>query len=122
REIVALLQTTLLAGLGVALYAIPERLGVSPSCVLITGEFSVHCWVQDVQTRVFATFGQPNWLAAYFLLLIPLLPFFLLQELQGKNFRPAWAGFWLFQLLCFTLAFLFTDSRSGFLGIVLELA
>ena len=32
--------------------------------------FNVSCWQQDVKSRVFATFGQPNWLAAYLEILI----------------------------------------------------
>lgn len=63
------------AGLGItlaSLYAFPEHFGHSISCQLATNSFNVSCWVQDVQNRVFGTFGQPNWLAAYLIMLIPL--------------------------------------------------
>ena len=64
--------TIFIAALGVTLYTIPEHFGHSPSCLMITQQFDVSCWVQDVQSRAFATFGQPNWLAAYVISLIPL--------------------------------------------------
>ena len=71
------LRTThyaLLASIAVAIYATLEHFGASISCLLTTGQPNVACWVQDVQNRVFATLGQPNWLAAYIaaLIFIPL--------------------------------------------------
>src|SRR3989344_2956480 len=36
-------------------------------------------WVQDVQSRVFSTIGQPNWLSAYLVAILPL-PIFLAIE------------------------------------------
>lgn len=115
-DIIPLIRTTLLSALGVALYAIPEHFGVSPSCILITGEFTASCWVQDVQTRVFATFGQPNWLAAYFTMLLPFsLWLFLAQTGQKvalwKRYLPLVSG------VLMTYALLYTRSRSGFVAL-----
>lgn len=63
--------TTLLTGAFIAaLYAFPEHFGHSPSCFLLQSKFTASCWVQDVQHRVFGTFGQPNWLASYLVTLI----------------------------------------------------
>ena len=56
----------------IGFYAIGEHYGHSFSCLLINGNFNVKCWVQLVDQRVFATFGQPNWLAAYNVTLIGL--------------------------------------------------
>jgi len=103
--------TIFIAALGVTLYAIPEHFGHSPSCLLITKEFSVNCWIQDVQSRIFATFGQPNWLAAYAITLIPLgISFFTQAQKKWQQF--------LFSLTTVTLfiTLLFTQSRSGFIG------
>ena len=72
KDQIKLLWTLLLAGLGVTLYAIPEHFGHSPSCLLINSNFNANCWVQDVQTRVFGTFGQPNWLSAYVIMIFTL--------------------------------------------------
>ncbi len=137
-DIPALIRTALIATLGVSLYAIPEHFGVSPSCVIITGEFTVNCWVQDVQTRVFATFGQPNWLAAYLLMMLPLAWWSCISAWQQwreaatpliqtaqQNIPPRVifdAVLGASTLILGTITLLYTRSRSGFLGIALELA
>lgn len=114
------LLTIFISAIGVSLYSIPEHFGHSPSCLMISGEFNVDCWQQKVQDRIFGTFGQPNWLAAYSVMLIPLgLSLFLKnnfsQKKKGSNkhldivFASATA-----MLLTVTI---FTQSRSGFLGL-----
>ena len=85
------LSLILLTGLIVALYAIAERFGIDK-----------HVWVQDVQNRVFSTLGQPNWLAAYLVMLIPLA--------LG---RP----YYILIITVYSLALYFTHSRSGWLGL-----
>src|SRR3989338_1174171 len=59
------IQTFILAALSsgflVALYGVAQHFGVDD-----------HLWVQDVKNRVFSTLGQPNWLAAYMAILIPI--------------------------------------------------
>lgn len=124
KNIPHLIRTSLIATLGVCFYAIPEHFGVSPSCILITGEATASCWVQDVQTRVFATFGQPNWLAAYLLMMIPLAWWYTAiswkEVVLKKNFWNITLGASVFFLSIITL--LYTRSRSGFLGLAFELA
>lgn len=88
----------------VSLYGILEHFGVDKNL-----------WVQDVQNRVFSTLGQPNWLAAWIVALIPISSGFTL-ECKSKR-----AGvFKLILLYSFTLilfiTLLFTKSRSGILG------
>src|SRR3989344_8741089 len=61
EKISRLLKVILLSGLIVAAYGILERFGIDKDL-----------WVQDVQNRVFSTLGQPNWLAAYLAVLIPI--------------------------------------------------
>lgn len=143
KQLQGVITAALLAGVGVALYAIPEHFGASPSCFLISegARFNTACWVQDVQNRVFGTFGQPNWLAAYAVTLIPLgivsfvLSFsggFTTEPLPAKKPRSSH-----FNLLPFTLTqkmllslisvgalwctLLFTKSRSGMLGATISL-
>ncbi len=65
-------------------------------------------WVQDVQNRVFSTFGQPNWLAAslaagFFLLFYP--------QVVARRWR-----FWLAGL--FVVVIYFTKSRSGLVALL----
>lgn len=113
KDIAAFVQTALVGAFLSSLYAIPEHYGHSASCLLITGQFDVNCWVQDVQTRVFASFGQPNWLAAY---LITLLPLTLVRFTTKTRQWLLWG-----LALLMTMALLFTKSRSGFVGLAIGL-
>ncbi|MBQ6438494.1 O-antigen ligase family protein [bacterium] len=75
-----LCQGLFVSSILVSLYAAGEHFGHSFSCLIIKGHFNVACWVQDVQNRVYATFGQPNWLAAYNVFIIGLGTAFLLDD------------------------------------------
>jgi len=57
----------------VSVWGIFEHFGHSLSCTFLTNAFDTACWVQDVQSRVFASFGQPNWMAAFIVLVLPLI-------------------------------------------------
>jgi putative inorganic carbon (HCO3(-)) transporter len=113
KQLSRLWLSIFVAGLGVSLYAIPEHFGYSPSCWLISGKLDVACWVQDVQNRIFATFGQPNWLAAF---TITLLPLGIIKFVQSKP----WSQKLLFggSVLMLLVTLLFTKSRSGLVGLV----
>lgn len=112
----------------VAIWSIFEHFGISPSCIMLRGQFNAECWVQDVQTRVFATLGQPNWMAAWLVAIMPLTWAIALnlkvktQRLKSKNWRSKLQlkskKFWLWIAISglFLLALLFTKSRSGLLG------
>lgn len=113
--------TTLLTSATLAsLYAFPEHFGHSPSCAMITGNFNATCWVQDVQNRIFGTFGQPNWLAAYLITLIFIPIGLLLHSLHNTKLKltighTAYAAI----TILFFLTLLFTKSRSGLLGLAI---
>jgi putative inorganic carbon (hco3(-)) transporter len=118
HDLTRLLKWLLVAAGIAALYAFLEHYGHSFSCYMITGQFNVDCWVQDVQTRVFGTFGQPNWLAAY-LVTIFFLPLSLATSHQAPETKRNWllvTAYWLLTALFF-LTLLFTKSRSGVLGL-----
>ncbi len=118
KQIKKVLFTALVAATGICLYAIPEHFGHSPSCWLIMQEFGVECWVQDVKNRIFGTFGQPNWLAAY---LITLLPLNLTFYWQAAKKKTKLAKFFLLNLVLLCSTLFFTKSRSGFLGMTISL-
>lgn len=111
---VALISTFL-----ASIYAALEHFGNSPSCLLIIGKFDVSCWVQDVQNRVFGTFGQPNWIGTWLVALIPITWALLFKKFTAKNYRQFAIYFALFALFFVTLSF--TKSRSAFLGFVFSL-
>lgn len=137
KQLKALLVSAVLAAVGVSLYAIPERLGVSPSCMILRQKFDTNCWKQDVRSRVFATFGQPNWLAAYLAMILPLAAGFYLQlsdviskkfltrlidksRLQLGRWLKKRASLlkkgWLVGVGLMLTALLMTKSRSGLIG------
>ena len=120
KDLRPLALSTMVAGGLVSLYAIGEHFGHSVSCYLTSGgtSFGVDCWVQDVQHRVFATFGQPNWLAAYVLMLLSACVGILMGRWATTWER--WSYYSCYLLLFWTL--LYTRSRSGFLGFLAALA
>lgn len=117
KQAIKFLKAAVFGGVAVALWAIPEHFGVSPSCVILTNQFNASCWVQDVQARVFATLGQPNWLASYLAMLIfPALYFTLSSTSKSQTIR------WALTAIIFYLAFTFTYSRGATLGLWAGLA
>jgi putative inorganic carbon (HCO3(-)) transporter len=98
-----LLYTTLL----VSLYGIAEHFGID-----------AQYWVQDVQRRVFSTLGQPNWLAAWLVALLPLT--WALAFTREKIFakKQLFLLSFLFSGL-FYLCLLYTKSRSGLFGLAI---
>lgn len=106
-----------LAGASIAsLLAIGERYGIFTTCGLMGLKYKESCWVQDVQSRVFSTLGQPNWLAA---LLVAMLPIIWSQMLNFKKINAKYLSFAFLSFVFFT-TLLFTKSRSGLLAFGIE--
>ncbi|MDO8429686.1 MAG: O-antigen ligase family protein [Candidatus Daviesbacteria bacterium] len=113
KQALGFLKAAIWGGVIVSLWAIPEHFGVSPSCLLLTGNLNASCWVQDVQARVFATLGQPNWLANYLgMLIFPALGFMLC----AKSLRLR--ALYLLIAAIYYLAFTFTYSRGATVGLI----
>jgi len=92
-----LITSILSSSVLVAVYAVLEHFGIDKTL-----------WIQDVQNRVFSTLGQPNWLSAY---LVALLPLGLFSAATATNRFHRFSGFAYALLLYFSI--LFTKSRSG---------
>lgn len=94
----------------VSLYGIAEHFGIDK-----------HVWVQDVQNRVFSTLGQPNWLAAYLIAVIPLsrwlAPLFLITIYFTKSQSGIAAA-----LITLFLMFVFFVVKKSSLKIILIIA
>src|SRR3972149_8223240 len=120
KETLKLIYVWFASAVLVSVYGVLEHFGIDKNV-----------WVQDVQSRVFSTLGQPNWLAAWLTALIPLtwalaLKSRISNQESGKNSKLVTRSavkildskflyfFSLSALLFWTL--LFTKSRSGFLG------
>lgn len=115
KQFAIIAGSLILAATLVSAYAIPEKFDHSPSCLLLTQQFDTNCWSDNnnPRYRVFATFGQPNWLAAF---LVGVLPLVLHRLLLSKKLRT--------QLLYLTVsgvifwAILLTGSRSALLALL----
>src|SRR3989344_4532160 len=119
REVIKinkLLSFALASGALVATYGILEKFGID-----------AQMWVQDVRARVFSTLGQPNWLAAYLEILLPIsiqqFISFSSDRSESRSFLKkgllqrisSFPVFWLLTII-FYICILLTKSRSGFLG------
>lgn len=107
----SLLLTTALSAILAALYALPEHFGASPSCYLMKKTWTISCWKQNVQERVFGTFGQPNWLATFLVGVAPIV------GLLATKARGGVRQFWLIGLALLVAVIWFTKSRSGLIGL-----
>lgn len=103
-----IISFTLTSGTIIAIYGILQHFGIDKN-------FWPH---DDVMARVFSTLGQPNWLAAYLCILIPLA---LLQWPTRLNASKA--SFWLDILLpsMFFICLYFTKSKSGLIATAISL-
>ncbi|MBI3290237.1 O-antigen ligase family protein [Candidatus Microgenomates bacterium] len=115
----------------VAIYAIPAHFGYDLTCYVLGRGITTDCWsAQFVPTeRIFGTFGQPNWLAAWLVALVPLTVSLALSskvktqklklQLKSQKFLDLHFRFALYTLsfALLLLAIIFTRSDSGFLGL-----
>ncbi len=96
RGVEKLLLTPVFALIPISVFGIVQHLSMEP------GE------------RVSSTFGQPNWLAAYIAMLLPIVFYFALSETYAKYFR--WFLVGVFVISYATMWF--TYSLSGVLGFI----
>jgi O-antigen ligase len=124
RKTSKMILAVIFSGVLVALWGLPSHFGYDPTCLIFRGSLDVSCWTSAFQPkiRMFSTLGQPNWLAAYLSILIPLTIAFAMKfasKIKGRSFFSKNYGltalFALFSLL-FYLDLGWTLSQSGFLG------
>ncbi len=120
QKVVKFLLLTLVSiGVIAALYAIPEKYGHSFSCIFASNEFTTECWKESTNPkyRIFGTFGQPNWLAAFLITLWPITLLPIINFLHDKK-TSRWFFFSTFAAVIYLWAVWLTDSRSGILGLI----
>ncbi len=106
KGVLKLLKIILVSATLVSIYGVLEKLGIDKEV-----------WVQDVQNRVFSTLGQPNWLAAWLVALLPTTWFFVIKNSEKKfSFKKIVP--YILNVLFFAVL-IFTGSRSGLLGFVI---
>lgn len=120
-EVYRALAVLAVSGLISSLIAFPEHFGYAFSCLFITGSFVANCWQQDIVSRIFGTFGQPNWLAAYVITTTPLV-WSLAHVWWDRGKDRSWYAYpMLLTSSLMTATLIFTNSRSGLLGFLLAL-
>ena len=109
------LSLSLISGLAVALWGLPSHFGYDPTCLVFRGTFDVSCWTADFMptVRIFSSLGQPDWLAAYFAILLPISLAYLILNWKLWAVLPLTALFYI--------DILYTRARSGFVGIWIAL-
>jgi O-antigen ligase len=100
-----IIKFSLISGFIVATYGVLEHFGID-----------ARFWLQDVQTRVFSTLGQPNWLSAYLCILLPLAIY---QYHHSSNKKLT--TYFLLLITTFFLCLLFTKSKSGIIAAIISL-
>lgn len=109
-----ILITVVLAALFVSLWGIPAYFGYDPSCFVLTHKLTSTCWQADFDptVRIFSTLGQPNWLASYLVLILPIAVAFALdfKKIQPKIFFSTASVILL-------IALVLTNSRAGIIGL-----
>lgn len=130
KHVLRILQVTLFSGLIVALWGLPSHFGYDPTCFVFRGSLDVSCWTDAFQpkVRIFSTLGQPDWMAAYLGILIPLSLAYAIKKYHNfqitnhektKNIMLAIYYFALTAL--FYVDLLFTRARSGFIAMWVSL-
>lgn len=147
KDVIRLLQISLVASTLVVLWGLPAKFGGDLSCLLFTGSFTNACWTAQFQPalRMFSTLGQPNWLGSYLAvhffiglyfffdsLIEAKDPFYTLKGIHERIMRIVHLAFkdrkinwrsYLYggYLILNFLGLLFTRSRSSLLAVGLSM-
>jgi len=121
RDVMKYVYTSIGAAVFVALWGLPSHFGYDPTCLMFRGTFDVSCWTFAFQpmVRIFSTLGQPDWLAAYLVLMIPFTVSLGLIFWKRKN--KLLASFFLLLTSLFFIDLLYTKARSGFVGFLVAM-
>ncbi len=119
-----MISMIIVSGVLVALWGLPSHFGYDPTCLVFRGSLDVACWTDAFQPkiRMFSTLGQPNWLAAFLLILIPITTAFAVKaskKLKKDNIFSIDSLPFVGYVLASTLFYLdlgWTLSQSGFIG------
>ncbi|MDP2632980.1 MAG: O-antigen ligase family protein [Candidatus Curtissbacteria bacterium] len=118
EKIQTLLQAAVISALAVSLWGIPGHFGYDPNCLILSGQLTSSCWQKefDPTLRIFSTLGQPNWLASYLVLIIPIS---IAQIFIAK--KKSAIVFFLISTIFILIALIFTNSRAGIAGFIASL-
>lgn len=121
KQTIRYLYASIVGGILVALWGLPSHFGYDPTCLVFRGTFDVSCWTDAFQpkVRIFSTMGQPDWLAAYLVMLTPIA--FALGAYFAKKKQAVWSVVLFAATFLFYLDNLYTKARSGFIGMTVAM-
>ena len=121
KQVIRYLYASIAAGIATSLWGLPSHFGYDPTCLVFRGTFDVSCWTDAFQpkVRIFSTLGQPDWLAAYLVMLTPIS--FAFGAFFAKKKQTLLSIFFFAATFLFYLDNLYTRARSGFIGMVVAL-
>lgn len=121
KEYLKHIFVSIASGVFVALWGLPSHFGYDPTCLMFRGTLDVSCWTDAFQpkVRIFSTMGQPDWLAAYLVYLLPISTAFTIMYSKHKN--KLFSLIFLVITILFYVDLLYTGARSGFIGIAASL-
>lgn len=118
-----MLFATVVSAVLVSLWGLPSHFGYDPTCLVFRGSFDVACWTEAFQPkiRMFSTLGQPNWLATFLAILIPITVAFSVNEFRKLkklelNRTLLLTIFYCLLSILFYLDMGWSLSQSGFIG------
>lgn len=117
EKIKNIILALIFTAVAVSLWGIPSHFNLDPSCLVLTGELTSGCWQKEFNPtlRIFSTFGQPNWLASYLVLALPITLALTFTFQKQKQLIFAISSVLIFWAL------ILTNSRSGILGFGISL-
>ncbi len=120
------LNLSIITAVIVSLWGIPSHFGYDPTCLIFRGNLDVSCWAADFQPRVriFSTLGQPDWLAAYLSILLPVSIALFLENfnLKEKLKLNRAAIFYFGSSLIFYIDLLYARSRSAIIAVGISMS
>jgi putative inorganic carbon (HCO3(-)) transporter len=115
---------SLISGLIVVIWSLPAHFGYDPTCLIFRGKFDVSCWTADFQplVRIFGPLGQPDWLAGYVGVLLPITLGYIFKMLRkSKNYLNPYLILYTVSFFLFYATLLYTGSRSGMIASFISL-
>jgi len=120
------LNLSIIAAVIVSLWGLPSHFGYDPTCLVFRGNLDVACWAADFQPRgrIFSTLGQPDWLAAYLCILLPVSIALFLENsnLKEKLKLNRTAIFYFASSLLFYIDLLYARSRSAIIAVGISMS
>ncbi len=114
-----LVEAVVFAAVAVSLWGIPSYFDKDPTCLVLIGKLTSSCWQVDFNPtlRIFSTLGQPNWLASYLILALPIAVYKAISE-KTKSVK----NLFITSTIIIFLALVLTNSLSGILGFAISAA